>query len=253
MIRQREEAPPAAVAEPGPRPPQAEEAPPAANLAPPEPEVAPPAPAPEENVIPRFPWPPPAASAKMVLPAELLHRPNKRETLRDVARRLETAFDKAGYGELSYYAVPKGFAIVSRLEQIEPDGTPVKLPGRWSVKITPPEVFSLASYIKVLFSANPGYFRVVVFIITSEPVVENAETQVSREDALKWLRKGANKLPPEYAQIPFNDNYDCTALIYEFEQKTRDQDAQLILFGLPAQIHLEKANLLRGLAAMPVR
>jgi hypothetical protein len=145
--------------------------------------------------IPHFPWPPPEASARQRIPSDRLRGTNPKISLLGVARRLEAAFDQAGYGEIAYYFVPKGFAIVSRLEQIKPDGTPLDVPDRWSREIAPPPVYSLRAYIEALFSANPGHFRVVVFIVTSEPFAEDTNTQVTRDEALKWLVRGSNKLP----------------------------------------------------------
>src|SRR5262249_12310591 len=117
-------------------------------------DVSPPSPV----AIRDFPWPPPKASSWTRLPPDLLHLPQSRESLLDVSRRLEAAFRKAGYVEWSYYAVPKGFAIVTQLEQYATDGTPLKEPDRWSVTVPAPQVFSLATYLKALFSASPGHF-----------------------------------------------------------------------------------------------
>jgi hypothetical protein len=197
--------------------------------------------------LPVFPWPPPRASSWITLPSELLHRPGRHDSLKDVGNRLERAFRQAGYGELSYYRVPKGFALVTRLEQFQTDGSPLDGPSRWSVSVMAPRVFSLESYLKALFSANPGHFRIVVFIVTSEPVTMDDTTEVARDIALKWVSEGANKLLKDYEKIPFDDDVDCTALIYEFEQATRDERALLKAPGLPALTHLEKANLIHGL------
>ena len=110
------------------------------------------------SVLRSFPQPPPKASSWTTLKPELLHQPGQRASLRDVSHRIEAAFRKAGYVEWSYYAVPKGFALVSQLEQFQLDGTPLKEPDRWSVSVSAPRVFSLESYIKALFSAAAVIF-----------------------------------------------------------------------------------------------
>jgi hypothetical protein len=201
------------------------------------------------SVLRSFPWPPPKASSWMTLKPELLREPGKVASLRDVSRRIEAAFRRAGYIEWSYYAVPKGFAIVSQLEQYQPDGTPLKEPDRWSIKVSAPRVFSLDSYIKALFTANQGRFRIVALIVTSNPVTQESKTKITREEALKWVGEGANKLPKEYERIPFGDDVDCTALIYEFEQASRDAKPKFQDPGLlSAPTHLAKARLLEGLS-----
>jgi hypothetical protein len=177
-----------------------------------------------------------------------LRRAGRHDSLKEVGNRLERAFRQAGYGELSYYGVPRGFALVTRLEQFQPDGSPLNGPDRWSVSVLAPQVFSLESYFRALFSANPGHFRIVVFIVTPEPVYQDVATEVARDVALKWVSGGANKLLKDYETMPFDDDVDCTALVYEFQQATRDERPLLKAPGLPVMTHLEKANLMHGLA-----
>ncbi|MBV8774528.1 MAG: TonB family protein [Deltaproteobacteria bacterium] len=71
-----------------------------------------------------FPWPPPKASARVVLPGRLFQESNQQLPLRAIDLKLSTALESAGYLERSYFAVPDGFALVTRLEQIDIDGTP---------------------------------------------------------------------------------------------------------------------------------
>src|SRR5215831_19011769 len=67
-----------------------------------------PAPAPKE-AIPRFPWPPPLASAETMIPRNWLSTMGAPE-LADVADRLERALNEAKYRRWSYSSVPNGFA-----------------------------------------------------------------------------------------------------------------------------------------------
>ena len=73
---------------------------------------------------PSFPWPPPKASASSKVPDNFLRETETKQILHDIDRRLALALDKAGYFEKSYFSVPDGFALVTRLEQINADGTP---------------------------------------------------------------------------------------------------------------------------------
>lgn len=196
--------------------------------------------------IPRFPFPPPKPSAKMVLPAKLVHKAGTRESLLDVGQRLDSALDIAGYVERSYFAVPQGFAIATRLEQFDADGTPLPPPNRWSAAVAQPRVFSISSYMKALFSAHPGHFRVVVLVVTSKSFSTNDKVEVSRDQALSWVSTGGVKLPKVYGQFAYTDDYACTALVYEFE-KLPDDDPVLKDPGLDARTHLEKAKLMKGL------
>ncbi len=168
--------------------------------------------------IPSFPWPPPKASAFSPVDLDRATTDGHPATLKDMADRLEAAFAAAGYGERSYYAVPDGFALVSRLEQINEDGTPKKAPDRWSMKFKPLSHFSLTAYFKALFKAAPGHFRIIVFVVTPHPFSQE-DVDINVADGQAWLAGGLNALPDEIGRQPALASHRCTALIYEFEQQ----------------------------------
>jgi prepilin-type N-terminal cleavage/methylation domain-containing protein len=85
------------------------------------------------KLTPKFPWPPPRASAFDIVPRDLLLGEKEAPLLGEVDVALDSAFRQAGYVEKSYYSVPSGFAIASRLEQINQDGTPKDAADRWSI------------------------------------------------------------------------------------------------------------------------
>ncbi|WYD81907.1 MAG: ankyrin repeat domain-containing protein [Candidatus Electrothrix gigas] len=193
--------------------------------------------------IPSFPWYPPKPTALTEIPTELLLRADGRKTtLKDVSKKLKAAFDAEGYSEKQYYQVPKGFALVSRLEQFFPDGTSKEEPDRWAADFRPPKVFSLASYIKAIFTAKPSRYRIVAFIVTSEHF--KRQGRVNREEAMAWLDKGMVVLPKSIGEQPYTDEHYCTALIYEFELPENGKKA---LFktssNLTGKDHLQKSNL----------
>ena len=197
-----------------------------------------------EKDFPKFPWPPPQASAEIVIPDEFLRNaPRDTPSVGEVETKIRDALAANGYAERSYYAVPKGFAMVTRLEQILEDGSSKQAPERWAVDVSPLRQFTLDAYLKALFTSNPGYYRIIVFIVT--PVLfENSEQQVSRDEAMKWLRKGLKELPEDVGAGQYSGNHVCTALIYEFEQAARGSPAKQKVPGrLAANEHLEKAKL----------
>jgi hypothetical protein len=86
--------------------------------------------------MPHFPWPPPKASAMVVIPGDFLRKtPGKVCYLGDVERKIHAALESSGCFEKSYYGVPDGFAMVARLEQINRDGTPKEVPDRWAGEV----------------------------------------------------------------------------------------------------------------------
>lgn len=196
------------------------------------------------QTIPAFPWPPALASASTKIPSAFLVSDDFSDTLVQVAGTLENALENAGYNERSYYAVPDGFALVTRLEQVNPDGSPSPLPDRWAVQMTTPKVFSLASYLQALFTAQEGHFRIIAFVVTSAPFAQNPNRVVMREDAMEWLAVGSHTLPASIGSLPYSQRHYCVALVYEFEQPTRNHEASFkMLSALSGIEHLKKAQI----------
>jgi lipid-binding SYLF domain-containing protein len=203
-----------------------------------------------ESHIPAFPWPPPAASTDEVIPSAILEKGAILKSLGDVDAKLVSALRSNGYVERSYYAVPDGFALVTRLEQIGPDGTPKPPPGRWSLNSPRATVFTLRDYLRALFTADPGYYRVIVFIISDVPFSE-APRQTNYEETIIWLKGGVNVLPVEITSKPYSKTFASTVLIYEFE-KDQGNDPKLNQPSrLDAHTHLDKSGLWSALEGKP--
>lgn len=184
--------------------------------------------------IPNFPWPPPKASAISELPDNFLRGVNSEQLyLRDIDSHISSALKETGYFEKRYFAVPDGFAIVTRLEQINEDGTPKALPQRWAIDVGPLREFTFAAYFRALFTSNPGYFRVIVFIVTHFPFSQS-DIKIDKTQAIKWLHEGLNKLPESIGKISYTRNYSCTALVYEFK-KERSEEPDSVKILLPGR------------------
>ena len=195
--------------------------------------------------IPQFPWPPPEASAFARIPTSLLlARAPATPHLRDAAASLIGALSHAGYTETSFYSVPDGFALASRMEQMDADGRPLPGNSRWALSVAPESVFCLSCYLKALLTAgHPGHFRVVVFIVSSRAFAQ-ANTPVTAKTAKDWLDSGMNMLPSAIGALPFTADHACTALIYEFELRQGDAAAALKLPGtLTGATHLVRAGI----------
>lgn len=194
---------------------------------------------PENAMIKAFPWPPPRASATFVLNKTQF---KKAENLGGVDEILEKALSKTGYYDKSYYTVPNGFAVATKLEQINKDASPKKVPDRWSAKVDM-QNFTFSEYISSLFTSKPGYFRVIVFVITDNTFRQKKST-VERTEAEAWVSDGAQSLPPEMLKRSFTANHTVTALIYEYEVPENSKKAQLIAPSKhTAREHLVKSKL----------
>jgi hypothetical protein len=192
-----------------------------------------------------FPFPPPQASAFEEIPREMVVGRKAHPLLRDAEAALAAAFVSCGYGEKSYHPIPDGFAMASRVEQINADGAPAA--NRWSLEVSPISEYSLEGYFKALFYARPGRYRVIVFVVTNHPFSQTEE-KVDREEAGKWTSHGMNKLPKEIGDREYSDDYACTALIYEFRLSGNGKTDFVEPSQMTGRTHLEKAGILAALA-----
>ncbi len=196
-----------------------------------------------EPAMPMFPWPPPRASASQVVPLQFFTDAGNADLkLGAVEQQIRDALDATGYFERSYFATPQGFAIVTRIERINDDGSLKSVDERWSDTPGLGGNFDLSSYLRGLFTARVGRFRTIVFVITAAPF-HQADAGVSRDEVENWLAEGFNVLPASIAALPFTADYACTALIYEFESRENRQVANLIAPSrLLGRLHLERAG-----------
>lgn len=163
----------------------------------------------------RFTWPPPRPTTRAVLERVMLGP--SQGTLGQVADRLAVALRRVGYFERSFYAVPGGFAMATQLEQIEFDGTPKPVPLRWSSALPPRRVFSIDDFVRALFTAPEGHYRVIVFVVSDRPFA-TAPDAPSQNEALGWIGGGLDRLPTPLAELRLRDSHACTALVYQFRK-----------------------------------
>ena len=203
--------------------------------------------APSEIELPAFPWPPPSASAQVEIQSELLRSRTGPTTLAEVATKLEGAIKKANYRKWSYSSVPRGFALVTQMEQIRPDGTPAREPARWSIDLPPMTDLSLLAFIKALVIAPVGSYRVIVFIATDAPWGMDGKLPTAGT-ARKWLSQGFDRLPTSLGANAYGEGYTTKALVYEFKKDSKAGEAAFVeVSEAPAAKHLEQAGILKPL------
>lgn len=185
-----------------------------------------------------FPWPPPMPSAREVLPPELFGA-GRLMTLGEADTLLAWALRSNGYTEMGYYEVPGGFAIVTRMEQINDGGG--FAPARWRLDPGPLVRFSLRAYLEALFTAPRGRYRVTVFVVTDTPVT--SQTVVTAAHAMRWMGRGHSWLPHWIAMLPLGPATRCTALIYEFERTGSGAPHLVVMSRLMGRDHLREAGL----------
>ena len=198
-----------------------------------------------------FPWPPPIASAKTPLPKKLFENCN---TFSEVQLVRKSALEKNGYEDIVYMGMVEnlsnprklnGFATVTKMEQINKNGSSKREKHRWSTKVAN-DISSISDYLEALFFTKPGYFRVIVFVVVDEQF--SSVQQASREDAMEWLVRGSPFLEPELANLEFTENHEVISLIYEYRLNKNEEVALLSMPSeLSAKKHLEKSKILKAL------
>jgi hypothetical protein len=218
--------------------PTSEAAPPSSS---PTPQSAPPKslPSVQTEWIPMFPWPPPEYSVLAVLDKNYF---SQSKTLFDVDDILTVALSDLGYDDRSYFEIPNGFALVTRIEQIKEDGTPFAPPARWSVMIKAYNSLNWSSYLKSLIFPPSGFFRIIVFAVTDKAFT-SSHKKPTKAAAEGWLKVGFTELPASIGNKRFGPNYRCTALIYEFKKIEANEAAQ-ITGSLTGIEHLKKSGLI---------
>ena len=198
-----------------------------------------------------FDWPPPEPSTSVAIPRALLLMGVDAEdqTLETVAQRLERALVDAGYVEFGYQAVGcNGFALVTRMEQIDEDGEPLQGTARFE----PPndaEPWSLGGFIRQLIGAPPGYYRQIVFVATDRLLETTGEA--ATRDELDTMMSDATEqeLPPEMAGEPYTSTHKLHVLVYEFEKRRDENEAiQLTPSRLTGAAHVQAAGIYEGLS-----
>jgi hypothetical protein len=190
-----------------------------------------------------FPIPFPDPSTFYNIPASFF---SGDKTFGDVDYELEAALNGCRYDVKKYYYVPDGFAIVTQMERINNDGTSTMPPDRWKYSISD-DINDPVSYIKSLFSAPSGDFRVFVFIVTDIDLTSNNQ-KITEEEAMDWLGNGFTALPQNIKQIPFDDRYHFTMLVYHYNKTGSGENAvQVFSDPLTGRMHYEKAGLINYL------
>ena len=193
------------------------------------------------RIMPSFPFPPPKASTSYMLDKAYFNNVNNLFTVSEV---IDSTLKACGYLERSYYQIPDGFALVTRIEKINTDASPLPKQERWNAPFNKSDNdFSIADYFRSLFTAEVGKYRILVFLVTSIPF-NQTQTEVTIAQAQEFLKSGLNALPKKFKSLEFTTDHNCTALIYEFE-KAEFEGGRLIEHSeFTGFDHLNKNNFL---------
>src|SRR5205823_4643871 len=140
-----------------------------------------------------------------------------------------------------HYWVPNGYVLITRVEQIGKNGIAKPEPYRFSDRLPSPD--SVPTYLGGLFTSRPGYFRIIAFVVTNV-AFNDIGPPLNEADAFDLLH-GPAALPATVAVKPLPQRTEVTALIYEYQKTSVDQDSPAVPIHstVPARTHLERAGL----------
>lgn len=172
-----------------------------------------------------------------------------------IDRRLRNTLETRGYTDFGYYRVPGGFALATRIERMTETGTPWSDDGRWVMRspslLTLSGELSLARIIDALINADPGRYRVLVFVVTDRAVVSSAPP-ISVEGASSLVTDGGASLPGSLGAALFTPGHNVTVLIYEFERPALGQYPKPVsASAVPGLTQLQRSGVLPLLAVAP--
>ena len=173
-----------------------------------------------------FPWPPPKATARYELPANLLAQSDS-STVGAAALAVRRAMDRAGVEQWAVFTLGgRGFAYLTRLERTDKDGVPLKGRDRWPEELrSDVRQHGVMDYFKSLFVSEPGYYRVIAIVVTSARVADTG-TPMPADSAAVLLHQPQHL--PESLLAKRLPGLHATALIYQYKSVTRDATPKLL-------------------------
>jgi hypothetical protein len=199
----------------------------------------------------------PAASTRMEIPQNVFLRNN---TMGDAALKIQDALNYAGYTDQGWFLVGQkdytggnavvGFAVVTRLEQVDDRGLPMSGATRYSINPSPASGSFLDALKLALKGAPNGKYRVFMIWVKNGPMAQLI-THINSDDFQEYLRKGTKApLLGPLKKIPFlafQREGGCYVFVYEFERSAIDGEVHPVITGLTAEQHLKAAGISKAL------
>ena len=209
-----------------------------------------------ERLLDRFPWPEvPSPTNQRVIVKEVLRDaeplplhasggaavafPNGPRTLGQLLQHLRSRLDRAGYPAPPVLGAGcNGFALILEGESVRADGSRIAFE-QWNQS----KGLGLIDILDKLFRGEPGFYRMIVIVASSEKPVEGGGP-ITADALRRLLTLGSSGLPVGMEGIPFDERYELYALVYEFEKTAASSPTQVVPAGrIPMQTHLRAAGL----------
>lgn len=134
-----------------------------------------------------------------------------------------------------------GFALTTRLERMNDDGTPKAGPERWS------SLYPESANLRWLAGArepklpSPGHYRAFLVAFTDLPVGPSPRAEVWSEETLMEAPDAPGTLP---ASRRPSSRYRLAFFVYEYRARGGDTGSFIAAPTVPSAVHVENAGLL---------
>lgn len=183
-----------------------------------------------------LPWPPPRATSSYSFPQRAM---SDFGTLGAFNNSLQTKLRAAGFYDFSYFLTPGGFALATPIERIDSEGHPASGSSRWKGGIIPVGPTSFSDWVKKVLYDEEGYFRVLVFFVTTDNS-QNADKSATFDEASNWAANGCRGLPAVLRTAKISPDHVFYALAYVFSASKGKGPEQISNFG--ASVSQQFAN-----------
>jgi len=136
-------------------------------------------------------------------------------TMKEVDQILTAVLNVNDYKANKYLFVENGFALITQLEQIDKNGNAVPDENRWIEEVWTSNEFSISTFLKNLLTAQPGYYRCFVFIVTTDYYSYRPEDP-TKDEIKELYEAGSLTLPFEIQERAFTNKHTVTLNVYEF-------------------------------------
>jgi hypothetical protein len=141
-------------------------------------------------------------------------------SLGGIAEHISSMLDSAGYTERRWFGInARGLAVITRLEQVEADGTPKR--DRWSPEFPDAGSLRVLEYLKETFIPISGYYRVFIFAATDLAFTQGGD-EPTLEMVSRWMGSGSASIPEEWGDLPIRPRLSFGAYLYEFSSRSSD-------------------------------
>lgn len=172
-------------------------------------------------------WPPPRSTSIWVADSSS-NRPEV--TFAEVAGKVARALRDAGYEDEHWYPIglnwAHGFALTTRLERIQDDGSPRPGRERWSPVYADPASLRWLDAARKMRLPGPGRYRVLLFVFTDLPIEASNRAPVWNEATFMAGPNAPLEPFPAKRRAPLA--FRLAAYIYEYTSSSRDGEGTFL-------------------------